>query len=130
MIRNERGASCIMPRSTGSNIQNPGSSNLPPKRKISEKKSKTDAQTQINLSSSHFDSEIIEETIAIQEREPHLRVGGPTGGDFAGGGGGPALGAKHPADDMTADHYGSRAETNAALEGKIAMQNSRRLAKR
>jgi len=55
------------------------------------------------------------------------KLGGPTGGDFDGGGGGPALGARHSADDSTADHYGSREETNAALEGKIAMQNTRRL---
>jgi hypothetical protein len=54
-------------------------------------------------------------------------LGGPTGGDFAGGGRGPALGAKHAADDATADHYGSREETNAALEEKVAIQNTRRL---
>ena len=54
-------------------------------------------------------------------------MGGPTGGDFKGGGGGPAIGTKHAADDATADHYGSREETNAALEGKIAIQNTRRL---
>lgn len=55
------------------------------------------------------------------------RMGGPTGGDFAGGGRGPAIGAKHPADDSTADHYGSREETNAALEDKIAVQNTLKL---
>jgi hypothetical protein len=54
-------------------------------------------------------------------------LGGPTGGDFARGGRRPALGAKHAADDTTADHYGSREETNAALEGKVAIQNTRRL---
>jgi len=54
-------------------------------------------------------------------------LGGPTGGDLEGGGAGPAIGAKHPADNATADHYGSREETNAALEEKIAIQNTRRL---
>ncbi|WP_303673803.1 hypothetical protein [Vampirovibrio chlorellavorus] len=55
------------------------------------------------------------------------RMGGPTGGDLAGGGRGPAIGSKHPADDSTADHYGSREETNAALEDKIAIQNTLKL---
>lgn len=55
------------------------------------------------------------------------RLGGPTGGDFSGGGKGPALGAKHAADDSTADHYGSREETTAALEDKIALQNTLKL---
>jgi hypothetical protein len=55
------------------------------------------------------------------------KLGGPTGGDFEGGGRGPALGARHAADDSTADHYGSREETNAALEERIAIQNTRRL---
>ncbi len=30
-------------------------------------------------------------------------------------------------DNASADHYGSREETNAALEEKIAIQNTRRL---
>jgi hypothetical protein len=55
------------------------------------------------------------------------KLGGPTGGDFEGGGRGPALGARHASDDSTADHYGSREETNAALEERIAIQNTRRL---
>ncbi len=55
------------------------------------------------------------------------RMGGPTGGDLAGGGKGPAIGEKHAADDSSADHYGSREETNAALEDKIALQNTIRL---
>lgn len=55
------------------------------------------------------------------------RMGGPTGGDIKGGGKGPAIGATHAADDSTADHYGSRAETNAALEDKIAVQNTLKL---
>ena len=55
------------------------------------------------------------------------RMGGPTGGDVEGGGRGPSLGENHAADDATADHYGSREETTAALEGKIAIQNTRRL---
>ncbi|WP_373531285.1 hypothetical protein [Vampirovibrio sp.] len=55
------------------------------------------------------------------------RMGGPTGGDIAGGGGGPAIGQKHRGDDSTADHYGSREETNAALEDKIAIQNTLKL---
>ena len=54
-------------------------------------------------------------------------LGGPTGGDLTRGGGGPASGSKHVADNATADHYGSREETNAALEEKIAIQNTRRL---
>jgi hypothetical protein len=55
------------------------------------------------------------------------RLGGHTGGDFDGGGKGPALGETHPADDASADHYGSREETQAALEGKIASQNTLKL---
>lgn len=55
------------------------------------------------------------------------RLGGPTGGDFRGGGGGPKIGERHAADDSTADHYGSREETNAALEDKIALQNTLKL---
>jgi hypothetical protein len=55
------------------------------------------------------------------------RMGGPTGGDISGGGGGPAIGKKHRADNSTADHYGSREETNAALEDKIAIQNTLKL---
>lgn len=53
------------------------------------------------------------------------RMGGPTGGDISGGG--PAIGKKHRADNSTADHYGSREETNAALEDKIAIQNTLKL---
>lgn len=55
------------------------------------------------------------------------RMGGPTGGDLKGGGGGPAIGSKHRGYDNTADHYGSREETNAALEDKIAVQNTLKL---
>jgi hypothetical protein len=49
------------------------------------------------------------------------RMGGPTGGDISGGG------KKHRVDNSTADHYGSREETNAALEDKIAIQNTLKL---
>lgn len=55
------------------------------------------------------------------------RMGGHTGGDFDGGGKGPAIGEIHAADEETADHYGSPEETQAALEGKIASQNTLRL---
>jgi hypothetical protein len=55
------------------------------------------------------------------------RMGGPTGGDLKNGGSGPAIGETHPANDDTADHYGSRAETQAALEGRIANLNTRQL---
>lgn len=54
-------------------------------------------------------------------------MGGPTGGDMAGGGGGPAIGQVHASDDATAEHFGSREETNAALEDKVALQNTLRL---
>lgn len=65
---------------------------------------------------------------ATQTRQ--RRLGGPTGGDLAGGGGGPVIGETHPADEQTADHYGSREETQAALEEKIATQNTLRLHER
>jgi hypothetical protein len=77
----------------------------------------------------HSDIELDEE-ITKQGADINLggrRMGGPTGGDFSSGGSGPALGATHPADDNTADHYGSRAETQAALEGRIANLNARKL---
>ena len=35
--------------------------------------------------------------------------------------------ALHSTDEETADHYGSREETQAALEGKIASQNTLKL---
>lgn len=60
-------------------------------------------------------------------KRPTRRMGGPTGGDLQGGGEGPTIGETHPADEETADHYGSREETQAALEGKIASQNTLRL---
>jgi hypothetical protein len=60
-------------------------------------------------------------------RQGGKRLGGPTGGDLEGGGKGPAIGETHAADTEMADHYGSREETQAALEGKIASQNSRKL---
>lgn len=72
----------------------------------------------------------LDENISRQGLDINLggkRMGGPTGGDFRGGGKGPAIGAVHPADDDTADHYGSREETNAALEDKIALQNTLKL---
>ena len=78
-------------------------------------------------SSIDIDEAVIKEGADINMVGGTKTMGGPTGGDFAGGGRGPALGAKHAADDATADHYGSREETTAALEGKIAMQNTRRL---
>ena len=74
----------------------------------------------------------LDEEVALQGFDINLggkRMGGHSGGDFDGGGGGPALGEVHAADDSTADHYGSREETNAALEEKIAIQNTRRLHK-
>jgi hypothetical protein len=54
------------------------------------------------------------------------RVGGPTGGDFAGGGG-PAIGETHEADDDGAWKIGSREETLHAFEQGVAAQNTRRL---
>ncbi|MCE3235756.1 MAG: hypothetical protein K0Q50_1936 [Vampirovibrio sp.] len=72
----------------------------------------------------------LDEDVSVQAVDMNLggkRLGGPTGGDFAGGGGGPALGETHPADEETADHYGSREETRAALEEKIATQNALKL---
>lgn len=72
----------------------------------------------------------LDENISLQGLDINLggkRMGGPTGGDLLGGGGGPAIGSVHPADDDTADHYGSREETNAALEEKVAQQNTLRL---
>lgn len=72
----------------------------------------------------------IDENVSRQGLDINLggkRMGGPTGGDLTGGGGGPAIGETHPADEDTADHYGSREETNAALEDKIALQNTLRL---
>lgn len=81
----------------------------------------------------HLHSSIeLNEEVALQGFDINLggkRMGGHSGGDFDGGGGGPALGEVHAADDSTADHYGSREETNAALEEKIAIQNTRRLHK-
>ncbi len=72
----------------------------------------------------------LDESVSLQGLDINLggkRMGGPTGGDLRGGGKGPAIGATHPADDDTADHYGSREETNAALEDKIALQNTLKL---
>lgn len=81
----------------------------------------------IQHSSIELDEELVKEGADTNLIGSTKKLGGPTGGDFEGGGKGPALGAKHAADDSTADHYGSREETNAALEEKIAVQNSRRL---
>ena len=78
-------------------------------------------------SSIELDEQAVQEGADVNLVGGTKTLGGPTGGDFEGGGGGPALGAKHPADNETADHYGSREETNAALEEKIAIQNTRRL---
>lgn len=54
------------------------------------------------------------------------RVGGPTGGDFIGGGGGPAIGSTHEPDE-DALKIGSPEETLAAFENKIANENIRQL---
>jgi hypothetical protein len=67
-----------------------------------------------------------------EEMKPTLgqdrkRLGGHSGGDFDGGGKGPAIGETHDSDEETADHYGSPEETQAALEGKIASQNTLKL---
>lgn len=79
----------------------------------------------------HHQSAIeLDEEASLQSYDINLggkRMGGHSGGDFDGGGRGPALGETHPADNATADRYGSREETNAALEEKIANMNSRRL---
>jgi hypothetical protein len=72
------------------------------------------------------------DTVALDENpkpsaRPARRMGGHSGGDFDGGGKGPAIGDTHASDEEEADHYGSREETQAALEGKIASQNTLRL---
>jgi hypothetical protein len=55
------------------------------------------------------------------------RMGGATGGDFLGGGAGPDIGQTHPGEEDTAEHFGSREETQQALEQKIAINNTRTL---
>ncbi|HEY9687748.1 MAG TPA: hypothetical protein V6C52_12305 [Coleofasciculaceae cyanobacterium] len=53
------------------------------------------------------------------------RMGGPTGGDFIGGGGGPEIGETHSATDEDVLKIGSPQETQAALEHKVASENYR-----
>jgi hypothetical protein len=55
------------------------------------------------------------------------RMGGSTAEDNIKRGEHSPILKKHRIDDSTADHYGSREETNAALEDKIAVQNTLKL---
>lgn len=100
------------------------------KDKDAMKRNKPSAGRGIPAEENRHSSLELDEDISVQALDMNLggkRLGGPTGGDFEGGGGGPALGETHPADEQTADHYGSREETRAALEEKIATQNTLRL---
>lgn len=100
------------------------------KNTTASKPKKEAAQDQGRPARERHSSIEIDENASLNAYDINLggkRMGGPTGGDLKGGGKGPAIGETHAADDSTADHYGSRAETNAALEDKIAVQNTRKL---
>jgi hypothetical protein len=72
-----------------------------------------------------FDSGAEIETPSYKVNEGGRRMGGPTGGDFIGGGGGPEIGETHPATDEDVLKIGSPKETQAALEQKVASENYR-----
>jgi hypothetical protein len=73
-----------------------------------------------------FDSGAEIETPSYKMNEGGRRMGGPTGGDFIGGGGGrPEVGETHPATDEDVLKIGSPKETQAALEQKVASENYR-----
>lgn len=72
-----------------------------------------------------YDSGAEIETPSYKVNEGGRRMGGPTGGDFIGGGGGPEVGETHPATDEDVLRIGSPQETQAALEQKVASENYR-----
>ena len=98
---------------------------------MAPKRGKSSDKTFMSIPSSEVDPDRFpvagrRSTVTLDEdRLEEEGMGDEVFGDFPGNEEGPVL--LQTSDDDEVERFGSREETNAALEGKIALQNTRRL---